>query len=103
MLQKALSNRPSGAVALLLIAASLVLNLLRGENILVNSLWQNEMARWAVLSCYAQRTTSYVKAFLEETLIGKSSDYGFEKKNRKVVEISLPEAQPAHASHRVTI
>ncbi len=90
MLQKGLSNRPSGAVALLIVAGSLVLNLIRGENILADLFWGREARSWSNLSCYAEQAACRLRNFFEETVIGPPRDFGYEKRDRKVVEISQP-------------
>ncbi len=95
MLQKGLSNRPSGAVALLIIAGSLALNWVRGENILADSLWGTNAQSWANLSCYAQQAACHAKNFFEETVLGPQRDYGYERKSRNAVEIKQPFAPRA--------
>jgi hypothetical protein len=97
MLQKGLSNRPSGAVALLIVAGSLVLNFIRGENIVAERLWGGHSMSLAKLSCYAQQAACHVRYFFEDAVIGPRQDLGYEKKSRKVVEINAPSLERANS------
>lgn len=95
MLQKGLSNRPSGAVALLIIAGSIALNAVRGENVLANLIWGAEAKMLAKLPGYAEQAACHVRNFFEETVIGAERDYGCNNKSsRKVVNIKLPSLPP---------
>lgn len=91
MLQKGLSNRPSGAVALLLLAGSLALNWVRGENILAERFWGVPALNWGSFSCYAEQAACHLNKVLEEVVTGSSYDFGYEKRSRKVVEINQPD------------
>ncbi len=101
MLQKGLSNRPSCAVALLLLAGSLVLNLVRGENILADMKWGANARSWRELSCYAERAAGHMQSFFEETVLGPPRDYGCKRSGREVVEIRRPRAEQPRQKPRV--
>lgn len=98
MLQKGLSNRPSGAVALLIIGGSLLLNLVRGENVLEEVLWGSHGLRISNLRCYAAQAACHFHKVFEEIVLGSPRDYGYGKKARKVAEASyrnpLPQQHP---------
>ncbi len=96
MLQKGLSNRPSGAVALLILLGSLALNLLRGENVLEQYLWGNHGVKISNLRCYAAQAACHLQKVFEEVVLGspRDSDYGYGKKARKVAEASYPNPLP---------
>lgn len=89
MFQKGLSNRPSGAVALLILTGSLVLNWVRGENVLAEKFWGAYLPSWSKLSCLAEQTACHLHKVFEEIVIGSSTDYGYQKQGRKTVEINL--------------
>ena len=90
MLQKGLSNRPSGAVALLILTGSLVLNWVRGEDVLAERFWNSNLPNWNTLTCFAEQAAGHLHKVLEEVVIGSSSDYSYQKQGRKAVEINLP-------------
>lgn len=87
MLQRGLSNRPSGAVALLIIGGSIVLNLLRGENVLKDLLWADQVQRLSGLRCYAERAACQLHRVFQEVVWGAPQESGedkIEKKERKM-------------------
>ncbi len=96
MLQKGLSNRPSGAVAFLIIVGSLALNLLRGENVLEEFLWGSHGLGISNLRCYAEQAACHLHKVFEEVVIGSPRDYdeGYEKKERKVAKAFYPDRLP---------
>lgn len=89
MLQKGLSNRPSGAVALLIIGGSIVLNFARGENVLADLLWGNQLLRLSNWKCYAEQAACHLHRVFEEVVTGAPHDQNedrFEKRERKMAE-----------------
>lgn len=93
MLQRGLSNRPSCAVALLIIAGSIVLNLARGENVLADLLWGNHVLSVPKWKCYAQQAARQLHKVFEEVVMGAPQEHGnekFEKKERKMAEAPRP-------------